>query len=97
MFERADARHPAVVPRLQAGLLARQAGVADEVGGEDVCAGLHQGDVVVQFAVSRITEVLMSVDPLHWENPLCRLGALQPVEDFVLRLSSRLYIRNSPT
>lgn len=70
---------PAVVSRVEAGLLARQAGVADEVWRVDVCGSLHQGDVVVQLAVSRVSEVLVSVDPLHRENPLCRLWALQLV------------------
>lgn len=64
---------PAVVSRVEAGLLARQAGVADEVRRVDVCGSLHQGDVVVQLAVSRVSEVLVSVDPLHREYPLCGL------------------------
>lgn len=65
--------------RVEAGLLARQAGVADEVGWVDVGGGLHQGDVVVQLAVGRVAEVLVPVDPLHGEDPLCRLRALQLV------------------
>lgn len=72
-------RDPAVVSRFEAGLLARQAGVADEVGREDVRRSLHQGDVVVQLAVSWVTEVLMPVNSFHWENPLSRLRALQLV------------------
>lgn len=75
----APARHPAVVSRLEADLFARQAGVADEVRGQDVCAGLDQSDVVVQLAVGRVPEALVSVDPLHRENPLRRLRALQLV------------------
>lgn len=65
--------------RIEAGLLARQAGVADEVGRVDVGGSLHQGDVVVQLAVGRVAEVFMPVDPLHRENPLRRLWALQLV------------------
>lgn len=65
--------------RFEAGLLARQAGVADEVGRGDICAGLHQGDVIVQFAVHGVTEALMAVDSLHRENPLDSLRALQLV------------------
>lgn len=65
--------------RIEAGLLARQAGVADEVWRDDIRGGLHQGDVVVQLAVSRVTEVLVAVDPLHGEDPLCCLWALQLV------------------
>ena len=68
---------PAVVSRIEAGLLARQAGVADEVGGQDVGGGLHQGDVVVQLAVRGVAEVLVAVDALHGERPLRRLRALQ--------------------
>lgn len=64
---------PAVVSWFEAGLLARQAGVADEVGGGNVCASLHQSNIIIQFAVHGIAEVLMTVDPLHRENPLCSL------------------------
>lgn len=70
---------PAVVSRVEAGLLARQAGEADEVWGIDVYGSLHQGDVIVQLAVSRVSEILVPVDSLHWENPLHRLWALQLV------------------
>lgn len=70
---------PAVVSRIEAGLLAWQAGVADEVWRDDICGSLHQGDVVVQLAVSRVTEVLVPVDSLHGENSLCCLWALQLV------------------
>lgn len=72
-------RDPAVVSRVEAGLLARQAGVADEVWGVDVRCSLHQGDVIVQLAVSGVSEVLVPVDSLHRENPLCCLGPLQLV------------------
>lgn len=61
----------------EAGLLARQAGVADEVGRVDVRRRFHQRDVVVQLAVGGIPETLVSVDSLHRENPLHRLGTLQ--------------------
>lgn len=70
---------PAVVARLQVDLLARQAGVADEVGWLDFSAGPHQGDVVVQLAVRWVTEVLVPVDALDWEHALCFLRALQLV------------------
>lgn len=75
----APAGDPAVVSRAQAGLLARQAGVADEVGGVDVRGRLHQRDVVVQLAVGGVAEALVPVDPLHREDPLHRLRALQLV------------------
>ena len=71
------ARHPAVVSRLEAGLLARQAGVADEVGRHDVRAGFHQGDVVIQLAVRRVAEVLVAVDALDGDHSLWDLGALE--------------------
>lgn len=71
------ASDPAVVSWAEAGLLARQAGVADEVGRVDVRRRFHQRDVVVQLAVGGISETLVSVDSLHRENPLHRLGALQ--------------------
>lgn len=63
--------------RAEAGLLARQAGVADEVGRVDVRRRFHQRDVVVQLTVGGIAEALVSVDSLHRENPLHRLGTLQ--------------------
>ena len=75
----APARDPAVVSRLQAGLLARQAGVADKVGRQDVCAGFHQGDVVVQLAVRGVAEVLVAVDALHGDHSLGDLGAFELV------------------
>lgn len=68
---------PAVVSRAEAGLLARQAGVADEVRRVDVCGRFHQRDVVVQLAVGGISETLVPVDSLHRENPLYCLGTLQ--------------------
>lgn len=70
---------PAVVSRAEAGLLARQAGVADEVGRVDVRRCFDQRDVVVQLAVGGVAEALVPVDPLHRENPLHRLGTLQLV------------------
>lgn len=60
-------------------LLARQAGVADEVSGLNVRGSFDQCDVIVQLTVSRITEVLVSVDPLHGENSLSGLRSLQLV------------------
>lgn len=73
------AGHPAVLSWLEDGFLARQACVADEVGREDVGGGLHQGDVIIQLTVCRVTEVLMPVDTLHREDPLGRFGAPQLV------------------
>ena len=75
----APARDPAVVSRLKAGLLARQAGVADKVGRQDVRAGFHQGDVVVQLAVRGVAEVLVAVDALHRDHSLGDLGAFELV------------------
>lgn len=41
------AGHPAVVPWFKVDLLARQAGIADEVTGQDVRASFNQSDVIV--------------------------------------------------
>lgn len=65
--------------RAEAALLARQAGVADELGRVDVRRRFHQRDVVVQLAVGGISETLVSVDSPHREDPLGCLGALQLV------------------
>lgn len=73
------ASYPAVVSWFEVGLLARQAGVADEVSGLDILGSFDQCDVIIQLTVSRITEVLVSVDPLHRENSLSRLWSLQLV------------------
>ncbi len=73
----APASHPTVVPWFKVDLLARQAGIADEVTGLDVCGSFNQCDVIVQLTVGWITKALMPVDPLHWENTFSGLCSFQ--------------------